>query len=553
MQAFFTALCAVAVVFAPQESGQKAPEMTTESVRAVVRAAGLEFSEAQLEMMRPGVAEQREVFRRLFDYELDPTTAPVLGFSRFVETVARSAPIAPRLSVERVLPEVVRPADLEELCYANIPTLASLIRSRKVSCVELTEMYLARLTRLDAQLKCVVSFLRERALNQAKRLDHELANGKWRGLLHGIPWGAKDLLAARGAPTTWGASVYKDQVLDFDATVVHRLEEAGAVLIAKLSLGELAMGDVWFGGTTKNPWNLEQGSSGSSAGPASATAAGGVVFAIGSETCGSLMSPSARCGVSSIRPTYGLVSRNGSMALAWSMDKIGPMARSIGDASIVLAAIAGADKFDEECFASRYIDPGQQTVKGLRVGYVPGSFGDATFEKELLDVLRALELDVQEVVLPEIPSRDLMTILTVEAATAFDELTRSGRDGELARQSADAWPNLLRQARAVPAVEYLRANRVRRDLALQYTDLFRYLDALVHPTTQGELLMALNLTGHPSVCAPAGFEAPAADSKARGNQRSITFSGQLFAEAKLVALLEAWQDATLFHREHPPR
>jgi len=392
----------------------------------------------------------------------------------------------------------------------------------------------------------------ERARAQAKRLDEELANGKWRGLLHGLPWGAKDLLATRTARTTWGSKIYEGQVLDVDATVVERLDEAGAVLIAKLSLGELAWGDVWFGGTTKNPWNVEEGSSGSSAGPASATAAGCVVFAIGSETCGSILSPSARCGNSSIRPTYGRVSRYGAMALAWSMDKIGPIARSIGDASIVLAAIAGADPRDEECFGVRYVDPGPRDVKGMRVGYVKGAWHDETREREVLASIEALGVELVEVTLPDVPSGELMTILTAEAATAFDELTRSGRDEEMMRQVQQAWPNVFREGRLIPAVEYLRANRVRRDLARAYTDLFSTLDALAHPTTSGELLVALNLTGHPSVCVPAGFGKPReGQPESARSLRSLAFSGQLFAEADLVALAEAWQHGTGFHLEHP--
>lgn len=547
------AVCALLAQAEPPQEAAREPALGIEELRAAGHVAGLEFTPGELELMRRGVAEQLAGYQRLRDWELPNSTAPVLGFSRFVETCASRVPLAPRVSVARVLPDVARPANLEELCFADIPTLAGLIKSKRVSCVELTETYLARLTRIDADLKCVVTLLRDRALAQARRMDAELAQGRWRGMLHGLPWGAKDLLAVKGAPTTWGSAVFKDQWLDLDATVVQRLDQAGAILIAKLSLGELAWGDVWFGGTTKNPWDPSQGSSGSSAGPAAATAAGGVVFAIGSETCGSILSPSLRCGVSSIRPTYGLISRHGAMALAWSMDKLGPMARSMADASIVLAAVAGADKLDEECFAARYVDPGPQDVRQLKVGYVPGSFGDPQFEKEVLDALKLLDVELLDVALPELPSADLMTILTAEAATAFDELTRSGQDDLLVRQVEQAWPNVFRQGRTIPAVEYLRANRVRRDVALVYTDFFASLDALVHPTTQSELLIALNLTGHPSVCVPAGFGAARSADAPRGALRGVAFSGQLFAEARLVALAEAWQEATAFHLEHPPR
>jgi Asp-tRNA(Asn)/Glu-tRNA(Gln) amidotransferase A subunit family amidase len=528
-----------------QEPSKDTPPKTSkEEIHAAGKIAGLDFPDAQAEQMRRAVDEQTRGFEKLFERELDNSVAPALGFARCVEAFAHGAPVAPLQRVERALPDVARPANLEELCYADIPTLASLIRSRKVSCGELVEMYLARLKRLDGQLACVITLCEERARAHAKALDAELAQGKWRGPLHGLPWGAKDLLATRGIPTTWGAGPYKEQVLDLDATVVHKLDDAGAILIAKLSMGELAMDDEWFGGVTKNPWKLDQGSSGSSAGPASATAAGCVAFAIGSETCGSIMSPSARCGTSSIRPTYGLVSRRGAMALSWSMDKLGPLARSVADASTVLAAIAGVDPLDEETIAKPFADPGPQSVKGWKVGYVHGAWGDDAREKEVLDSVRALGVELVEVKLPEVPSEELMTILMCEAATAFDELTRSGRDAQLRRQGDGAWPNLLRAARLVPAVEYIRANRVRRELMAEYTKLFSSIDALAHPTTSGELLVALNLTGHPTVCAPAG---PRGD----GTPRSLAFSGQFFSEAHLVALAEAWQRATGFQLAHP--
>lgn len=539
------ALLAVLLQEAPKEvSKEGPPRFSSDEVLVAAKVAGLEFTEAQAAQMRRAVDEQSQGFDKLFARELDNSLAPALGFARCVEAFARGAPIPSLQRVERLLPDVARPASLEELCYADIPTLASLVRARKVSCGELVEMYLTRLKRLDGQLACVITLCEERARAQAVLLDDGLAQGKWRGLLHGLPWGAKDLLATRGIRTTWGAGPYREQVLDLDATVVRKLDEAGAILIAKLTLGELAMDDEWFGGTTKNPWKLDQGSSGSSAGPASATAAGCVVFAIGSETCGSIMSPSARCGTSSIRPTYGLVSRHGAMALSWSMDKLGTIARSVPDASLVLAAIAGVDALDEETIAKPFVDPGPQSVKGWRVGYVKGAWRDDAREKEVLDSVRALGAEVVEVVLPAVPSEELMTILMCEAATAFDELTRAGRDAELRRQGDGAWPNLLRAARLVPAVEYIRANRVRRELMRAYTELFASIDALAHPTTSGELLVALNLTGHPTVCAPAG---PRDD----GTPRSLAFSGQLFSEARLVALAETWQRATGFHLAHP--
>jgi Asp-tRNA(Asn)/Glu-tRNA(Gln) amidotransferase A subunit family amidase len=538
------ALIATALASVQQPKQEEPPRLAHEDLAAAARVAGLEFTDPEIEMMHRGVDEQLRGYEQLFAHPLDNSVAPVLGFARFVESTARSAPVEPLATVVRALPDAARPAELEELCYADVPTLAALIRARKVSCSELTDMYLARLKRLDPQLLCVITLCEERARSQAVQLDAELAAGKWRGLLHGLPWGAKDLLATRGIRTTWGAGPYREQLIDADATVVKKLDEAGAILIAKLTLGELAMDDEWFGGTTKNPWKLDQGSSGSSAGPASAAAAGCVAFAIGSETCGSILSPSARCGTSAIRPTYGLVSRSGAMALSWSMDKLGVIARTMQDASIVLAAIAGVDPLDEETIDRRFVDPGPQDVRGWRVGYVEGAWRDDARQKVVLDSLRALGVELVAVELPEVPSGELMTILEVEAATAFDELTRSGRDDELVRQRANAWPDLFRKSRLVPAVEYVRANRVRRELAAAYTQLFAELDALAHPTTSGDLLVALNLTGHPSVCLPAG---PRDD----GTQRSLAFSGQLFSEARLVALAEAWQRSTGFHLAHP--
>ena len=543
---------AVALVALVQDKPQDKPAekpvvlpLSKEEVQAAGKVANVALTDKELDLMLKGVCEQLEGYALLAKRPLANDVAPAFGLARFLEHVASTtAPKKPLDVVARALPNVERPANLEDLAYADIPTLASLIRSRKVSCVELTDMYLTRLERLDHQLACVITATPERARAQAKQLDAELAAGKWRGMLHGIPWGAKDLLATRGVRTTWGAGPYKDQVIDEDATVVAKLDAAGAVLIAKLTLGELAMDDEWFGGTTKNPWKLDQGSSGSSAGPASATAAGCVAFAIGSETCGSILSPSARCGCSSLRPTYGRVSRHGAMALSWSMDKLGPLCRSVQDAAIVFAAIAGPDPLDEETVERKFTDAGNANVKGLRVGYVKGSFHDDKREEEVLAWLKAIGVEPVAVELPQDPADALMTILMAEAATAFDELTSTGRDEQLVRQGEGAWPNEFRKARLIPAVEYIRASRERRKLTLDFTKLFDSVDAIVHPTLDNYMLVALNLTGHPSVCMPAG-------QRADGTPRSIAFSAQLFDEARLLAIAEAWQRSTTFHTVHP--
>jgi Asp-tRNA(Asn)/Glu-tRNA(Gln) amidotransferase A subunit family amidase len=403
-------------------------------------------------------------------------------------------------------------------------------------------MYLARLARLDAQLECVVTLLPVRARARAMELDRELERGELRGPLHGIPYGAKDLLAARGATTTWGAAPYAEQVLDEDAAVIERLEQAGAVLIAKLSLGELAWGDVWFGGRTNNPWNPAQGSSGSSAGPAAATAAGGVAFAIGSETYGSIVSPSVVCGCSSLRPTFGTVSRRGAMALSWTMDKLGPICRSMTDAALVMHAIAGPDALDDQCLDRPFRDLGALDVAGLRAGFPAGSFASEA-GRAFQDSLRALGVELVEVALPELPVDELILILTVEAAAAFDQLTLGNRDAELVRQVRHAWPNTLREARLIPAVEYVNANRIRRLLAVEWEALFAEIDVLVHESQHAVVLAATNLTGHPTAVVPTAV--------VEGQPGSVSFTGALFDDARLVAIAEAWQRATDHHLEHP--
>jgi Asp-tRNA(Asn)/Glu-tRNA(Gln) amidotransferase A subunit family amidase len=530
----------------PVQDEEPIPDEQIDRLRHAAEVIGLELTDAELALMAAGVFENREGYARTRAIELPNSVAPALGFASFLDAVSGAHPLpAPPPAVERRLPEVQRPAELEELAFADIATWAALIHSRAVSCLELTDMYLARLERLDAELHCVITLLSARARDQARALDEELAAGEWRGLLHGIPWGAKDLLAARGAPTTWGAKPFEGRELDLDATVVTRLDEAGAVLIAKLSLGALAWGDVWYGERTRNPWNPEQGSSGSSAGPAAATAAGGVVFAIGSETYGSIVSPSVRCGNSSLRPTYGRVSRHGAMALSWSMDKLGPMCRSVADAAIVMSAIEGLDPLDDELLERPFADLGPADVTGFRVGYVAGAWGEGNREQEVLFSLKALGTEVLAVELPEYPMSDLIIVLNAEAAAAFDELTRSGRDDELVRQERFAWPNAFREARLIPAVEYIQANRIRRPMVRDWARLFDEVDILVHPSQHRMILGATNLTGHPSIVVPTAIGE-------NGRPGSLSFTAQLFDESRLLAFAEAWQRMTGYHHEHPP-
>jgi Asp-tRNA(Asn)/Glu-tRNA(Gln) amidotransferase A subunit family amidase len=455
------------------------------------------------------------------------------------------------------------PANLEELAFLPVTELSELLRRRKVTSTQLTEMYLARIARFDPVLKAVVTVTADRARAQAKAADAEIARGKYRGPLHGIPWGAKDLFAVRGYKTTWGAGPYRDQVIDADAEVVKRLDAAGAVLLAKLTLGELAQGDIWFGGTTKNPWNVAQGSSGSSAGPASATSAGLVGFAIGTETLGSISSPSTRNGVTGLRPTYGRVPRTGAMALSWSMDKIGPICRSVEDCALVLEAIHGPDGVDRAVKDVPFSWDATLRPQSLRVGYVKSAFdlaekdekgqlqhGTKKFDDAALDALTKLGVKLIPVELPALNYGAMRIILRAEAAAAFDELTRSGRDRELVQQTPNDWANTFRTARFIPAVDYVNANRVRTIAMQKWHALFETVDVIVVPTTGASQLVATNLTGHPAVILPSGFR-DTSDTDKTQVPVSLTFLGGLYQEAKLLAVARAWQDSTTFHLQHP--
>jgi Asp-tRNA(Asn)/Glu-tRNA(Gln) amidotransferase A subunit family amidase len=464
-------------------------------------------------------------------------TEPPKGASR--------APVRSKAAVRAV------PSNLEELCYEPVTALSELVRTRKVTSTALTRMYLARLRRLDEKLKCVVTVTEERALRQAADADAEIARGKYRGALHGIPWGAKDLFAVKGYPTTWGSAPYKDQQLNEDATIVQRLDAAGAVLIAKLTLGELAQGDVWFGGRTNNPWKLDSGSSGSSAGPGSATAAGCVGFAIGTETLGSLSSPSSTNGVTGLRPTFGRVPRTGAMALVWSMDKIGPMTRSVEDAALVFDVLHGPDGRDLSCRAAPFSWDAGAPLSKIRVGFVKSAF-DSTerhplkeFDDAALDVLRKLGISLIPVELPDAPYNAMRIILDAEAGAAFDELTRSGRVREMAQQGPGAWPNTFRKAHLIPAVDYINANRVRTLAIARWAELFKGVDVIVTPTGAANQLTATNLTGHPACILPNGFR------DGTPINVSITFLGSLFGEANLLRVAHAYQQATGFHLRHP--
>ena len=443
--------------------------------------------------------------------------------------------------------KTLRPDNLEKCAFMTIPQLAYLIRTKQVSSEELTRMYLDRLKRYQNDLQCTVTLTESLAIEQAKKADLEISNGKYRGLLHGIPWGAKDLLSVPNYKTTWGSVPFKDQIIDEKGTVVEKLEEAGAVLVAKLTLGALAWGDVWFGGKTKNPWNLEQGSSGSSAGPGSATSAGLVGFSIGSETWGSIVSPSTRNGVTGFRPSFGTVSRSGAMALSWTMDKLGPMTRSVEGAAIVFETIRGKDNIDRTVKNIQFKYPKVEDLKKMRVGYIASAFNDSVVsenDKASFEIIQSLGLNLIPIELPNFPTGSLSFILQAEAAAAFDELTRTNQDDLMVRQIKNAWPNVFREARFIPAVEYINANRARSLLNQEMANLMEKVDVYLIPSYYGDNLLRTNLTGHPCVVVPNGFND-------KGSPTSISFIGNLYHDGNVLALAKAFQEATDWHKKYP--
>ncbi|MBI1730467.1 amidase [Candidatus Acetothermia bacterium] len=533
----------------PSKRPKLKPKVNPEQIQAAEQIIGLKFTDSERELMLEELSERLEQYKKLREISLGNNVPPALHFNPNLDGVKpKNQSRSLRLSN---VPDLKRPKDkdLEELAFYPVTHLAKLIKSRKVSSMELTEMYLDRLKRFDPKLKCVVTLTEDLALKQAKRADREIAKGKYRGTLHGIPWGAKDLLAVKGYPTTWGAKPYKDQIFNYDAAVVERLEEAGAVLLGKLTTGSLAYGDVWFGGTTKSPWNLKEGSSGSSAGPASAAAGGLVGFSIGSETLGSIVSPSHRCGTTGLRPTFGRVSRHGVMALSWSMDKIGPICRAVEDCAVVFNSIYGPDPRDMATSDHPFSWDVKQRIKSLKIGYVKSAFEKESdsliFDKQTLKVLKSLGVKLVPIELPDLPWAAMRLILVAEAAAAFDDLTRSNKDDLLARQAKDSWPNLFRMARLIPAVEYIQANRVRTLLMRQMMDIFKTVDVYVCPSFRANNLTLTNLTGHPCVVIPNGF------SRKGTPASSITFMGQLYHEGDVLTVAKALQDATDFHKRQP--
>jgi len=582
----------------------KPPVITPEIIDQAAVLAGVgPFTAEQKQMMIDGLVDNNGSVKAIRKLNLPNSVVPAFVFHPQPAAKADSGDNCARQSDAGARHEpqsvpIAAPARIEDLAFATVTELGTLLRTRKITSLALTQMYLARLKRYDRALHFVITLTEERALAQARAADAEMAAGKYRGPLHGIPWGAKDLLAVKGYPTTWGAGGFEHQVIDEDATVVQRLDAAGAILVAKLTLGALAMGDVWFGGRTRNPWNPQQGSSGSSAGPASAVAAGCVGFAIGSETLGSISSPSTRCGVTGLRPTFGFVPRTGAMALSWTMDKLGPIARSAEDCALVLAAVVGPDGKDTSVIPAPFDWNGDW--RSLRVGYLTSGFdpiealklpaapADETAEQKAarerrnaerkatharrvydqrydfaaLEKLRAMGVNLMPLELPRLPYGAMVPLLTAEAAAAFDELTLTGRDRLLTAQGPEDWPNAFRVARFYPAVDYIQANRARTLAVEQVSALFHQVDIIVTPTP-GEQLVATNLTGHPALIVPNGLrgaDAPRPPETDTGDEDniggpgtpvSLTFLAGHYQDAKLAAFGRAYQQATGFDKLHP--
>jgi len=525
---------------------------------------GVDFTEAEEQMALNSVNRNLDSYEQLRKLNVPLDTEPAITFRPYLpgkKPTGRSTPGA-KLKVTRpVVPNNLTP---EQIAFLPVTSLAVLIETKRISSTELTKIYLDRLKKYDPVLHCVVTLTEELALKQAADADAEIKAGKYRGPLHGIPWGAKDLLATKGIKTTWGAAPYKDQIIDLDATVVERLHAAGAVLVAKLSMGALAQGGVWFGGSTRNPWNTERSSSGSSAGPGSATAAGLVGFSIGTETLGSIISPSVTNGVTGLRPTYGRVSRHGAMALSWTMDKIGPMCRSVEDCVLVLNAIYGSDGKDDTVTDAPFEWPSVSALPlaSMRIGYIQREFENASnvnnptdaqkttatnrqaMYRDALDTFRKLGAKLEPMAMPEFPSGAIGFVLSAEAAAAFDDLTRD-RDklATLTAQSPGDWPNTFRSSRFIPAVEYIRAMRARRLLMQEMDKLMSQYDAFLSLAPGTSSLQVTNLTGHPAIALKCGF--------VDNMPQSIMVTGRLYDEATICRVALAYEQATEWHERHP--
>lgn len=521
------------------------PKLSKEQLTAALAVIGLKFDDAQLELMLPGVSRAIGQYEKLRAFDVPLDTEPAFSFHPGLSGQQ------PKPGPARFRPSPVAalaaPSSDEDIAFLPVTRLAALLKARRLTSTRLTKIYLVRLKQFAPKLNCVVTLTEELALRQAGQADAEIAAGKYRGPLHGIPYGLKDLFATKGIKTTWGAEPFREQMIDTDCTVYTRLTKAGAVLVGKMSMGALAMGGLWFGGMTKTPWNLEQSSSGSSAGSASATAAGLLGFAIGTETLGSIVSPSIRCGVTGLRPTYGRVSRYGAMGLSWTMDKIGPICRGAEDCALVLNAIYGPDGHDRTVTPAPFHWEPLTPVSKLRAGIVQKSFdqmqGDAkTVLSQALDDLKKTGVQMTPVELPDAIAGTLLLLLNAEAACAFDDITRDGRVSQLTDQAANAWPNSFRTSRLIPAVEYIRAQRARTVLMERMHAAFEPFDVIVCPPYSN--LSSTNLTGNPQVVVPCGF--------LKGMPQGLSFLGRLWDEGSPLRLALAYQRVTGWHSQRPP-
>ncbi|MES1146868.1 MAG: amidase [Solimonas sp.] len=543
------------------EAGEQ--RITAATIKSAAIIAGLNFDDAEYEAMVVAVNQNLDRIDTLHDTHIPNDIAPPFYFNPVVQGMHVNRERAPvRFSS---LINIKRPADLEQVAFWPVTHLAYLLRTQQVTSQELTEMYLSRLHRYNDKLNCVVTFLDELALSQARAADKEIESGKYKGVLHGIPWGCKDIISIKGYKTTWGSGAYKDQVFDEDATVVQLLSNAGAVVLAKLTTGELAGGDQWFGGRTNNPWNLNEGASGSSAGPASATSAGCVAFAIGTETGGSILSPSARCGATGLRPTFGRVSRHGVMALSWTQDRLGPICRHVEDCAAVMSVIAQPDGMDLSVSEIPFNWDARRDVHSLRVGYLQDAFADTdrmpewiANDQRTLNELRDMGVKLIPISVPEFPI-DVLS-LSVEAAVFFDELLRSGRDKLLTQKSK---ADRFRVSRMIPAVEYLQSQRMRTIMMQKLAAATANVDVYLAPSTNGnprapegsaattqpqnktqQHSQMANLACYPGLALPNGF------TKA-GTPTSINFMSRPFGEAELMTLAKLYQDRTAYHTRHP--
>ena len=541
------------------------PKVTDDMIRQAAWISGTTITDDQRKLMLDGLNQADADYAKMRAVAVANGVPPAFTFDPLVAGTVPRKPATAKRGTPSMGKHVIPPGTRDDVAFAPVTLLSEWLRRKAISSTELTNIYLDRIERFDPKLHAVITLTPERAKTAAATADAEIAKGRWRGRLHGVPYGAKDLLAVAGYKTTWGSVPFKDQILNETASVVERLDAAGAVLPAKTAVGELAWGDVWYDGMCRNPWKLDQGSSGSSAGSASLTAAGCVGFAIGTETWGSIVSPSTRCGATGLRPTFGRVSRRGAMALSWTMDKVGPIARSVGDCALVFDAIHGWDVRDPSSRSAPFDWPLDRPPKSIRVGYVKSLF-DAdytamadkdedkrgyeewkTFDARSLETLRKIGFELKPLEMTfSVPIPPLATILAAEAACAFDALVRDGRVDTMARQTADAWPNVFRQGELIPAVEYLRAHRLRTIVMKEMAKIMEAVDVYVVPSFGGDNELLTNLTGHPAVVVPNGFRST------DGTPTSITFQGRLDDDDLTLAVAEAYQQATDFHTKRPP-